>query len=281
MTNYIQKWKKLNRNGIKLSLICGLNWLIRFVAESHFYLFSAGFLRLLISHLPQDYRVVAIGLVVAAVTKIIFDFGYGILLQDLRCIKLSLKEIILLITFLSGAGRTLEHAISKQMIINLYEFWIISAAFAILVKILLPKLFDHYLFKKVINKEYLGIRKTTDDLPPQSNFYVDADEHDVNKRMTTINQNAIKQPYQDIVELSFLNREVTTGIHYKTDFVTKETERTFEDVDTIYYPIFTVHPFGSLEGKSDFYHKLIKLKLSRKAAFTVTGESTRTLSSLN
>ena len=101
---------------------------------------------------------------------------------------------------------------------------------------------------------------------------VDADEKDANKRMKRINKNAVKPAYQEVVELSFLNREVLTGISYKAVPFEKETERTFIDDDTIYYPIFTVHPFGSLEGKSDFYHKLIKLKLSRKAAFTVTGE---------
>ena len=83
--------------------------------------------------------------------------------------------------------------------------------------------------------------------------------------MRQINQNVIKQPYQDVVELSFLNRKVTTGIHYETDLVTKETERIFEDVDTIYYPIFRVYPFGI---KENLDHTLIKFKLSRKTAFT-------------
>ena len=87
--------------------------------------------------------------------------------------------------------------------------------------------------------------------------------------MRQINKNAIKQPYQDVVELSFLNREVITAIGYKAASFGKETERTFVDDDTIYYPIFTVHPFGILEGELGFYHELIKLKLSRKAAFTV------------
>ena len=64
-----------------------------------------------------------------------------------------------------------------------------------------------------------------------------------------------------------------TAIGYKAASFGKETEHTFIDDDTIYYPIFTVHPFGSLEGKSDFYHELIKLKLSRKVAFTMTAES--------
>ena len=36
---------------------------------------------------------------------------------------------------------------------------------------------------------------------------MDADEGDANQRMITINQRAVKKDYQDIVELSFLNRE--------------------------------------------------------------------------
>lgn len=147
-----------------------------------------------------------------------------------------------------------------------------SAIFQTLVTFLQTRLFKRYIFKNIINKEYLGIRKLTDDLPPEINFYTDAAEADADKRMRQINQKAIKQPYQDIVELSFLNREVITAISYKA-VPFKKTERTFIDNDIIYYPIFTVHPFGKSEGKSDFYHKLIALKLSRKSTFTVTGES--------
>lgn len=46
MKNYTQKWKELNKNGIKLSLICGLNWLIKFLFKGQFYLFSAVFFRI-------------------------------------------------------------------------------------------------------------------------------------------------------------------------------------------------------------------------------------------
>lgn len=51
----------------------------------------------------------------------------------------------------------------------------------------------------------------------------------------------------------------------------EKDERTFIDDDTIYYPIFTVHPFGNFTEKSDFYHKLINLRLSQKDAFTTIG----------
>ena len=90
--------------------------------------------------------------------------------------------------------------------------------------------------------------------------------------MQLINQNVIKRPYQGVVELCYLNREVLTGISYKAGQFDKEKERTFIDDDTIYYPIFTVHPFGCYEGKLDFCHRLIQFKLSRKTAFIKTGK---------
>ena len=274
MKKLTSKWKSLNKKGLKLSLFCSLNWLITFIAKTQFYIFSAGLLGLLTYYLPQDYRVATIGLIgYFLVAKFVFNFGYGAWLQDFRRIKLSLKEFIFLLVFMAGTEYAIHHAISKQMVNDLIIFWIISAVFVSLVMILLPRLFRYYVLKNIIDKKYLGIRKLTDDLPPEINFYNDVNEADADKRMRQINQKAIKQPYQDIVELSFLNREVITAIGYKAASFGKETERTFIDDDTIYYPIFTVYPFGSLEGKSDFYHKLIKLKLSRKAAFTVTGES--------
>lgn len=270
MKKCTSKWKSLNQKGLKLSLICSLNWLISFVAKSQFYLFSAGFLGLLTYFLPQDYRVVTVGLVMYFLgAKAVLNFGYGTWLQDFRRIKLSLKEFIFLLFFIAGTEYTTHHAISEQMVNNLCKFWIISAVFASLANIFILKLFKYYVLKNIIDKKYLGIRKLTDDLPPEINFYNDVDEADADKRMRQINKNAIKQPYQDVVELSFLNREVITAIGYKAASFGKETERTFVDDDTIYYPIFTVHPFGILEGELGFYHELIKLKLSRKAAFTV------------
>ncbi|HEL0596130.1 TPA: hypothetical protein TUT17_000011 [Streptococcus equi subsp. zooepidemicus] len=164
-----------------------------------------------------------------------------------------------------------QNNLTEMLVNRLLTFWLISLVLAALVAFIQPRLFKHYLFKNVINKEYLGIRKLTDELPPISNLYVDVKEVDADKRMRLINQNVIKPPYQDAVELSYLNREVITAISYKVVPFNKETERTFIDDDSIYYPIFTVHPFGSLEGKSDFYHTLIKLRLSQKDAFTAIG----------
>lgn len=272
MQNLTSKWKSLNKNGLKLSLVCGLNWFISFVAKSQFYLFSSALLGLMMSLLPRDYREVTIDIIIFLVlAKVILNLAQGMFLQDLNRLKLSLTELILFLVFMSQADYTRHHAISKQMLNNLLSFWIVGTIFASLVKIFQPRLFEHYLFKKVINKEYLGIRKTTDELPLQSNFYVDADEKDADKRMKMINQHVIKKPYQGVVELSFLNREVITGIGYEAVPFEKKKERSFVDVDTIYYLVFGVYPFGIIGA---FGHPLIefKLSLSRRDAFTKNGE---------
>lgn len=269
MKKLTSKWKLINKKGLKLSLICGLNWLVWFVAKSQFYLFSAAFLGLMTYYLPQDYRVATINLIeLVLLFKIIFDFLS--LIKYFSRIKLLLLDFALWFGFTVIVEYVLHHAISEHMFNNIGISWIISVVYVSLLTIFQPKLFQYYVLKNVINKKYLGIRELTDALPPEINLYTDAAEADANKRMRQINQNVIKEPYQDIVELSFLNREVITGIHYKIEPFPKENERIFEDVDTIYYPIFKVYPFGIEE---DFGHTLIKFKLSRKAAFTVTGES--------
>ena len=265
---------EITQQGLKLSLFCALNRLIVFIAKAQFFIFLVTFLGTLTYYLPQDYRIMTVNLVEFFVmAKVIIYFVQMILSQESRRFKSVLNIFVLLVFFLAGTNYAAQYTVTKQLVTGLCIFMIMSAVFQTLVTFLQSRLFKRYIFKNIINKEYLGIRNLKDDLPPEINFYTDADEADADKRMRQINQKAIKQPYQDIVELSFLNREVITAIGCKAASFGKETERTFIDDDTIYYPVFTVHPFGILEGESGFYHELIKLKLSRKAAFTVTGVS--------
>ena len=273
MKKLTSKWKSLNKKGLKLSLFCALNRLIVFIAKAQFFIFLVAFLGTLTYYLPQDYRIMTVNLVEFFVmAKVIIYFVQMILSQESRRFKSVLNIFVLLVFFLAGTNYAAQYTVTKQLVTGLCIFMIMSAIFQTLVTFLQPRLFKRYIFKNIINKEYLVIRKLTDDFPPEINFYTDAAEADADKRMRQINQKAIKQPYQDIVELSFLNSEVITGISYKAASFGKETERAFINYDTIYYPVFTVHPFGILEGKSDFYHDLIKLKLSRKEAFTMRGE---------
>lgn len=272
MKKHTRKWKTLNKNSLKLSLICGINWLIKIVFMGEFYLLSATFLGLLTYYMPQDIQFFTVRVLESIVMlKIVIDVTRTLLSREMQWIVKSLRLGVMYLAFLAGNTYIKQNNLTEMLVNRLLTFWLISLVLAALVAFIQPRLFKHYLFKNVINKEYLGIRKLTDELPPISNLYVDVKEVDADKRMRLINQNVIKPPYQDAVELSYLNREVITAISYKVVPFNKETERTFIDDDSIYYPIFTVHPFGSLEEKSDFYHTLIKLRLSQKDAFTAIG----------
>ncbi len=272
MKKHIQKWKSINKNGLKLSLICGLNWLIKIVFIGQFYLFSAAFCGMLTYYMLQDIQLFTVRVLeLIIILKVIIDVTHTALSRDFKRMKMPLFFGVMYVFFLAGNTYIKEHVLTELIVNRLFTFWLISLVLATLVVIIQPRLFKYYLFKNVINKEYLGIRKLTDDLPPKSNIYADADEKDADKRMRLINQNVIKPPYQGVVELSYLNREVITAIQYKSTPFRKEKERSFIDDDTIFYPIFTVHPFGGSEGKLDFCYRLIQFKLSQKDAFTTIG----------
>ncbi|RRA59964.1 hypothetical protein D5F95_06450 [Streptococcus agalactiae] len=272
MKKYTRKWKTLNKNALKLSLICGLNWLIKIVFKGQFYLFSAVFCGLLTYYMPQDIQLFTVrALELIIMLKVITDVTRTALSRDFKRMKMPLFFGVMYVLFLAGNTYIKEHVLTELIVNRLFTFWLISLVLATLVVIIQPRLFKYYLFKNVINKEYLGIRKLTDDLPPKSNIYVDAEEVDADKRMRLINQNVIKPPYQDAVELSYLNREIITAIHHEVTPFGEENKRTFVDYDTIYFPTFTVHPFGDYEGKFDFHHRLIQFRLSQKNAFTTIG----------
>ncbi len=220
--------------------------------------------------MPQDIQLsTVIVLAFLVVSKVLTDILYTLLSREWKRMKTAFNIVFIFLFFLVGNRHIKQHVLTESMVNRLLIFWLISLVLATLVTFIQPILFKHYLFKNVLNKTYLGIRKTTDELPPECNFYTDADEKDADKRMKMMNQHVIKKPYQGVVELSFLNREVITGISYKAVPFEKEKERAFMDVDTIYYPVFRVYPFGII---GDFDHPLIEFKLSRRDAFTKNGE---------
>lgn len=162
---------------------------------------------------------------------------------------------------------------------NEFSLWILIALISIgiyqFVNWFQAKLFRRYLFKNVLNKEYLGIKKATDSFPPEINFYVDAGESDANQRMVMINKRAVKEAYQEIVELSFLNFERFTGVVYYREPLSgfkAPLKKKFSDVDEVSHLVFRVYPFGK---ELDLYFKLIRLDLSRRKAFTVKGVSVK------
>ena len=269
MKNLIKMVKETDKLGYKLSAICGVNWLIRQVFKWQYLFF-----------------VVVTGAVCIKEASVILEidpkiFGtmiYLIILcapftklrlgAEMQFIKMFIRNIILALIFIAALEKTIQE--------NESSFWILATIFSIgiyyFMKWFQAKLFQRYLFKNILNKDYLGIRKLKVKLPPKINLFTDADEGDANQRMITINQRAVKKDYQDIVELSFLNREKQTGISYhRKSWNGSEAplEREFVDIEEFYHPVFSVFPFGK---KHDFCFEMIQFDVSKKSAFSMKAE---------
>lgn len=103
MKNYTQKWKELNKNGIKLSLICVLNWLIKFLFKGQFYLFSAIFLGLLTYYMPQDIQFFTVKVLELIVMfKVTTDVIHTLLSKEVKRIKKPLLLGVMYLFFLAG-----------------------------------------------------------------------------------------------------------------------------------------------------------------------------------
>ena len=264
--------KETDKLGYKLSAICGVNWLIRQAFKWQFLVFEMIACAVLIKEISaileisSDYLVSLMGLFILASPFLKLRFGVE------RFIFYFMRNFVLLWIF----SKALDFPFQE----NESELWILMFLFSIgiyqFMKWFQAKLFQRYLFKNILNKDYLGIRKLKDKLPPKINLFTDADEGDANQRMITINQRAVKKDYQDIVELSFVNYKRFTGLsHYRVTWKGFEApfksplKKGFSDVDEMYHLVFSVYPFGK---KHDFYFELIQFNVSKKSAFSMKGE---------
>lgn len=177
-----------------------------------------------------------------------------------RCVK----AVIWYTAFMIG------YAISSTQLSNqLALAWLISLVVYVTIHYIYPKFFRYYLFKKVLNKSYLGIRKEGDPLPPEDNFYQDVKLVNAIERMQVINQKAIQTDYQRILELTFMDSYRQTGLHYYTDVETNKTHREFFDNDAMFVLVFRVYPFGFSTPNASYCHlTLLRLTLSEEKAFT-------------
>ena len=269
MKNLIKIIKGTDKLGYKLSAICGVNWLIRqaFKWQYLFFVMVTGaiFIKEASVILEVDPRIFGTMMCLIILCAPFTKLRLG---AEMRIIKMFIRNIVLVLIFTAALEKPIQE--------NESSFWLLATIFSIgiyyFMKWFQAKLFQRYLFKNILNKDYLGIRKLKDKLPPKINIFTDADEGNANQRMITINQRAVKKDYQDIVELSFLNREKQTGIsYYRKSWNGSEAplEKKFVDIDEFYHPVFSVFPFGK---KHDFYFRLIQFDVSKRSAFSMKGE---------
>ena len=263
--------RESDKLGYKLSAICGVNWLLGQLFKWQSLVFEMIACAVLIKEISaileisSNYLGFLMVIFILAVSFSKLRFGVE------RFIYSFSEGIVLVLIFSIVVDFPFQE--------NESSLWILMALISIgicqFMKWFQEKLFQRYLFKNILNKAYLGIRKLKDELPPKINLFTEAGESDANQRMVMINKHAIKETYQGIVELSFLNVERFTGIAYCREAwngVEAPLKKRFSDVDEMYHLVFRVYPFGK---RINLYFKLIRLDLSRRKAFTVEGVKVR------
>lgn len=275
MKEFFRILKESDKLGYKLSAICGVNWLVGQLFKWQSLVFEMIACAVLIKEISAILEISPNYLGLLMIIFILSDSFSKLRFGVERFIYSFFGSFVLVSIFLTAVDFPFQE--------NEFSLWILMALFSIgiyqFMKWFQTKLFQRYLFKNILNKEYLGIKKATDPFPPEINFYVDEGESDANQRMVMINQRVVKEAYQGIVELSFLNVERFTGITYFREPLSgfkAPLKEKFSDLDKVYHLVFRVYPFGK---ELDFYFKLIRLDLSRRKAFTVKGVSVKVVNS--
>ncbi|EMG32531.1 hypothetical protein [Streptococcus oralis] len=263
--------KESDKLGYKLSAICGVNWLVGQLFKWQSLVFEMIACAVLIKEISAILEISPNYLGLLMIIFILSDSFSKLRFGVERFIYSFFGSFVLVSIFLTAVDFPFQE--------NEFSLWILMALISVgiyqFMKWFQTKLFQRYLFKNILNKEYLGIKKMTDPFPPEINFYVDEGESDASQRMVMINQRVVKEAYQGIVELSFLNVERFTGITYFREPLSgfkAPLKEKFSDLDKVYHLVFRVYPFGK---ELDFYFKLIRLDLSRRKAFTVKGVSVK------
>lgn len=263
--------RESDKLGYKLFAICGVNWLLGQLFKWQSLVFEMIACAILIKkisailEISSNYLGFLMVIFILAVSFSKLRFGVE------RFIYSFSEGIVLVLIFSIVVDFPFQE--------NESSLWILIALISIgicqFMKWFQAKLFQRYLFKNILNKAYLGIRKLKDELPPKINLFTEAGQSDANQRMVMINKRVVKETYQGIVELSFLNVERFTGIAYYREAwngVEAPLKKRFSDVDEMYHLVFRVYPFGK---RINLYFKLIRLDLSRRKAFTVEGVKVR------
>ncbi|MFS9297837.1 hypothetical protein [Streptococcus oralis] len=275
MKEFFRILKESDKLGYKLSAICGINWLVGQLFKWQSLVFEMIACAVLIKKISA----------ILEISPNYLGFLMIIFILSVPFSKLRFGVDRFIYSFFESivVGLIFSIAVDFPFQENEFSLWILMALFSIgiyqFMKWLQTKLFQRYLFKNILNKEYLGIKKATDPFPPEINFYVDEGENDANQRMVMLNKRAVKEAYQGIVELSFLNVERFTGLsHYREAWngFKAPLKKKFLDVDEVSHLVFRVYPFGK---ELDFYFKLIRLDLSRRKAFIVQGVSVKVVNS--
>lgn len=243
MNKLIQTFKKSNKNGLKLSFIWTISGFIKLLSLGQYFVMSAFLLGVMMIYIPREYREIVLKVIDLYTMIQLFCHVLRILARkEWRNLLRSFLYLLSLLFFHKGT----VHA-GQLPLIDIESLLISSFVVVGIGYVLQPKLFNYYLLKTVIHKDYL-----------ERDLFVDADIKDSNKRLKQINQRSICYPYQKFVELRSFKSEKETRLIVQSESFFKYKSRPYKDTDRTCYLVFAIYPFGK---NIRIYHPLVRYTL--------------------
>lgn len=182
-------------------------------------------------------------------------------------VLISFIEMITLCVILLRPTQITEAGVTYILVLS-----VISFVLYVVGSKLSSILFKRYLFKNVIDVEYLGLKKSTETNSDNEHSLINDIEltgYDTNAQMTIVNNNAIKPEYKSIVEVTNMECEKVIAPRYYREGTAPgkpqgDIKHTFETKDTLYHLHFNFHLFGINSKFSPCYLYLIDLTVSDK-----------------
>lgn len=265
----MSKQSKINPKSMSLLAVQGLDWCLRKAFLWFAIIMGTIFLNVFINTMPIKqatiylyiFQGVYLGLfTLRAVSKYISGSDWWVFTS-----LVSIMEMFGLCILLMKPIQVTDASMTL-----IFELLLVSLALYYVGTKLSSSLFKRYLFKNVIDMEYLGLKKSTETSLYNEHSLINdikLTSHDTNAQMTMINKNAIKPEYRSIVEVTNMEcGEVISPSYYREGTALGKPQgnikHTFEMKDTLYHLHFNFHLFGINGSFSPSYLPLIDLTVS-------------------
>lgn len=264
---------KINQKSMSLLAVQGLDWCLRKAFLWFFLIMGTLFLNVLSKTMPGQQALLFIsiieGIYLASFTfRVIQKYRNGSELL-VYTVLISFIEMITLCVLLLRPTQITEAGVTYILVLSVISFilYVVGSKLSSI-------LFKRYLFKNVIDVEYLGLKKSNETRLEREHSLINDIEltgYDTNAQMTIINKNAIKPEYRAIVEITNLECEKVIAPRYYREGTAPgkpqgDIKHTFETKDTLYHLHFNFHLFGINGRFSPSYLPLIDLTVSENKA---------------
>lgn len=274
----------MNKKELKVAGICGINFLVKVIINGQFYALAACILGLIPAIFNGTYKGVYIPMS-RAINGVIFLFlfvatfvfttryAYSLYKQNRATSFFGLKEgtaffkcLTTLIFFLFAVSYEQSHtsAAAIKLYGDLLPYWVLGAIMLIIYRMVQPELYNWYLRKHVLNKEYLGYRKL-DEPVFHPNIFSDIDTldsyEDYTKLIDTLNQKAVKVPYRDIVKVGSITHDIFAKAYSSTQLFGKSDDMLHIELRGLI----------TIKGHVLLTYHLVTININRKAVLTYEG----------